>query len=109
MQRWWQTHTRERESLSSVSMHATATSLTTRYSQCLSSTTALSLGSKEVGGDDDDDGEGQKLLGEGVHNTGATPTMSPNPAFEHTEQQQQGAVEPQQPVPGEPQPQGELD
>jgi len=38
-----------------------------------------------VGGDDDDDGEGQKPLGEGVHDTGATPTMSPNPAFEHTE------------------------
>ena len=86
--RWW-THAREKESLSSVSTHATATSTTTRYSQCSTSMDALSLGSKELGGDDV--GEGQKLLGESdsfcaapelmIHNTGATPTMSPNPAF----------------------------
>jgi len=107
-QRWRRTHARERESLSSVSTHATATSPTTRYSQCSSSTAASSLGSKEVGGDDDV-GEGQKLLGESVHDTGATPTTSPNPAFERTERQQQRAVEAQQPVPGEPQPQGEPD
>jgi len=61
-----------------------------------------------VGGDDDV-GEGQKLLGESVHDAGATPTMTPNPAFERTERQQQCAVEPQQPVPGEIQPQGEPD
>ena len=85
----WQTHAREKESLSSVPTHATATSATTRYSQCSSSTDASSLGGKELGGDDV--GEGQKPLGESddfraapelmVHDTGATPTMSPNPAF----------------------------
>jgi len=101
-----------------VSTHAAATSPTTRYSQCSSSTAASSLGSKEVGGDDDV-GEGHKPLGESdnfcaapelmVHDTGATPTTSPSPVFECTEQQQQCAVEPQQPVPGEPQPQGEPD
>jgi len=117
-QRWRRTHARERESLSSVSTHATATSPTTRYSQCSSSTAASSLGSKEAGGDDDV-GEGQKPLGESdnfcaapelmVHDTGATPTTSPSPAFECTERQQQCAVEPQQPIPGEPQPQGEPD
>jgi len=71
-----------------------------------------------VGGDDDV-GEGQKPLGESenfcaapelmVHDTGATSTMRPNPAFQRTERQQQCAVEPQQPVPAEPQPQGEPD
>jgi len=101
-----------------VSTHATATSPMTRYSQCLSSTAASSLGSKEVGGDDDV-GEGQKPLGESenfcmapelmVHDTGATPTMGPNPTFECTERQQQCAVEPEQHIPGEPQPQGEPD
>ena len=35
--------------------------------------------------------------------------MTPSPAFGRTERQQQCAVEPQQPVPGEPQPQGEPD
>jgi len=109
---------RERESLSSASMHATATSPTTWYSECSSSTAASSWGSKEVGGDDDD-GKGQKPLGESdnfcvaselmVHDTGAPPTTSPSPVFECTEQQQQCAVEPQQPIPGEPQPQGEPD
>jgi len=108
MQRWRRTHTRERESLSSVSTHATATSPTMRYSQCSSSTAVSSLGSKEAEGDDDV-GEGQKPLGECVHDTGATLTTSPNPAFERTERQQQCAVELQQPVPGEPQPQREPD
>ena len=118
LQRWWRTHVRERESLSSVSMHATATSPMTWYSQCSGSTAASSLGSKEVG-DDDNVGEGQKPLGESenfcaapelmVHDTGATPTMSPNPVFKHTERQQQCVVELQQPTPGEPQPQGEPD
>ena len=66
----------------------------------------------------DDVGEGHKPLGESdefraaselmVHDTGATPTMSPNPAFKRKEQQQD-VVDPQQPVPGEPQPQGEPD
>ena len=37
-QRWQRTHARERESLSSVSTHATATSPTMRYSECSSST-----------------------------------------------------------------------
>ena len=41
-----------------------------------------------------------------VHDTGATPTMSPNPAFKRNERQQV-AVDLQQPVPGEPQPEGE--
>ena len=113
--RWW-THVREKESLSSVSTHATATSVTMRYSQCLTSTDASSLGSKELGGYDV--GEGQKPLGESydfcaapelmLHDTGATPTMSPNPAFK-CKDRQQGAVDPQQPIPGEPQPQGEPD
>ena len=95
-----------------MSTHATATSATTRYSQCSSSTDASSLGGKELGGDDV--GEDQKPLGESddfraapelmVHDTAATPTKSPNPAFKRKERQQ-GAVEPQQPVPGEPQPQ----
>ena len=98
-----------------MSTHATATSPTTRYLQCSSSTAASSLGSKELGGDGV--GEGQKPLGECdnfcaalmmVHDTGATPTVSPGPAFERKERQQ-GAVEPQQPVPGELQPQGEPD
>jgi len=75
-----------------VSMHATATSLMIWYLQCSSSTAASSLGSKEVGGDDDV-GEGQNLLGESVHDTGATPTMSPNLAFECPEWQQQSAAE----------------
>ena len=76
MQKWW-IHTREKESLASVSMHATATSATTRYLQCSSSMPALSLGGKDLGGDDV--GEGQKPLGESdefraaseliVHNT----------------------------------------
>ena len=113
----WQTHAREKESLSSVLTHATATSPTMRYLQCSSSTAASSLGSKELGGDDV--GEGQRPLGQCdnfcaapelmVRDTGATPTMSPNPAFERTERQQQGAMESQQSVPGEPQPQGEPD
>ena len=108
----WRTHAREKESLSSVSTHATATSATTRYSQCSTSTDASSLGGKELGGDDV--GEGRKSLGESddfcvapelmVHDAGATPTMSPNPAFKRKD-----AVDPQQPVPGEPQPQGEPD
>lgn len=112
----WRTHAREKESLSSVSTHATATSATTRYSQCSSSTAASSLGGKELGGDDVEDG--QEPLGESdnfcaapelmVHDTGATPTMSPNPAFKRKERQQ-GAIDPQQPVPGEPQPQSEPD
>ena len=112
----WRTHAREKESLSSVSTHATATSATTRYSQCSSSTDASSLSGKELGGDDVE--EGQKPLGESdyfraaselmVHDTGATPTMSPNPAFKRKDRQQ-GAVDPQQPVAGEPQPQGEPD
>jgi len=98
-----------------VSTHATTTSPTTRYSQCSRSTAASSLGSKVLGGV----GEGQIPLGESgnfcaapelmVHDTGATPTMSPNTTFEHTERQQQCAVESQQSVPGEPQPQGEPD
>ena len=112
----WRTHAREKESLSSVSTHATATSATTRYSQCSTSTDASSLGGRELGGDDV--GEGQKSLGQSdyfraaaelmVQDTGATPTMSPNPAFSRKERQQ-GAVDRQQPVPGEPQPQGEPD
>ncbi|EDR12089.1 uncharacterized protein LACBIDRAFT_323107 [Laccaria bicolor S238N-H82] len=113
--RWW-IHMREKESLSSLSTHAMATSVMMRYSQCSSSTAASSLGSKELGGDDA--GEGEELLGERddfcvalelmVHDTGATLTMSPNPAFK-CKGRQQCAVEPQQPVPGEPQPQGEPD
>ena len=109
----WRTHGREKESLSSVSTHATTTSATTRYLQCSTSTDASSLGDKELGGDDV--GEGQKPLGESdsfwadpelmVHDTGATPTMSPNPAFKRKEQQK-GAVDRQQSVPGEPQPEG---
>ena len=97
-----------------VSTQATAASATTRYLQCSSSTAALSLGGRELGGDDV--GDGQKLLGQSddfraaselmVHDTGATPIMSPNPAFKHGERQQ-GAVVPQQPVLREPQPQGE--
>ena len=108
----WRTHAREKESLSSVSTHATATSATTRYSQCSSSMDASSLGRKELGGDDV--GEGRKSLGESddfcaapqlmVHDTGATPTMSLNPAFKHKD-----AGNPQQPVPGQLQPQGEPD
>ena len=92
--------------------HATATSATMRYSQCSSSTDASSLGGKELGGYDVV--EGQKPLGESddfcaapelmVHDTGATPTMSLNPAFKRKD-----AVDLQQPVPGEPQPQGEPD
>ena len=99
-----------------MSTHATATSATTRYSQCSTSTDASSLGGKELGGDDVEDG--QKPPGEiedfcaapelMVHDTGATPTMSPNLAFKRKERQQ-GMVDPQQPVPGEPQPQGEPD
>ena len=34
-----------------------------------------------------------------VHDTGATPTMSPNPVFKRNERQEV-AVDPQQPVPG---------
>ena len=89
----WRTHAREKKSLSPVSTHATAVSATTRYLQCSSSTTASSLGGKELGGDDV--GEGQKLLRERdyfraapdlmVYDTGATPIMSPNPAFNHKE------------------------
>ena len=77
---------------------------------------ASSLGGKELGGDDV--GEGQKPLGESddfcaapeliVHDTGATPTRSPNPAFKRKEWQQ-GVVDLQQPLPGQPQPQGEPD
>ena len=99
-----------------MSTHATATSATTRYSQCSTSTDASSLSGKELRGDDVE--EGQKPLGESdyfraaselmVHDTGATPTMSPNPAFKRKDRQQ-GAVDPQQPVSGEPQPQGEPD
>ena len=73
---------------------------------------ASSLGGKELGGYDVV--EGQKPLGEGddfcaapelmVHDTGATPTMSLNPAFKRKD-----AVDPQQPALGEPQPQGEPD
>ena len=57
----------------------------------------------------DDVGEGQKLLGESdnfraapdlmVYDTGATPTMSPNPVFECKERQQ-SVVESPQAVPG---------
>jgi hypothetical protein len=111
----WRTHAREKESLSSVSTQATATSATTRYSQCSSSTAASSVG-KELGGEDV--GEHQKPLGESdnfraapevmEHDTVATPSKSPDHAFKRKDRQQ-GAVEPQQPVPGEPQPQGEPD
>ena len=65
----------------------------------------------------DDVGQGQKLLGESdnfraapdlmVYDTGATPIMSPNPAFNYKERQQ-GVADLQQPVSGEPQPRGEL-
>ena len=99
-----------------MSKHATATSATMRYSQCSSSTDASSLRGKELGGDDV--GEGQKPLGESddfraapelmVHDAGATPTMSLNPTFKR-KQWQQGAVDAQHPVSGEPQPQGEPD
>ena len=91
-----------------MSTHATGASATTRYSQCSSSATALSSGGRELGGDDV--GEGQKLLGESdnfraapelmVHDTGATPVMSPNPAFKCKEREQ-GAAELHQPQ-GEP-------
>ena len=90
-----------------MSTHATAASATTRYLQCSSSTAASSLGVKVSGGDDV--GEGQKPLGKSddfraatelmVHDTGATPTMSPNPVFECKERQQ-SVVEPRQAVPG---------
>ena len=73
-----------------------------------------SLGDRELGGDDV--GEGQEPLGKSdnfpaapelmVHDAGVTPTMSPNPACKRKERQR-GTVEPQQPVPGEPQPQGD--
>ncbi|KIK04758.1 hypothetical protein K443DRAFT_675536, partial [Laccaria amethystina LaAM-08-1] len=111
----WRTHTRETESLSSVSTQATATSATTWYSQCSSSTAASSVGRELVG---EDVGEHQKPLGESdnfraapevmEHDTVATPSKSPDHAFKRKDRQQ-GAVEPQQPVPGEPQPQGEPD
>ena len=65
-----------------------------------------------------DVGEGQEPLGESdnfrtapdlmVYDTGATPIMSSNPAFKRKERQQ-GAVVPQQPVPREPQLQGNPD
>ena len=65
------------------------------------------LGVKVSGGDDV--GEGQKPLGKSddfraatelmVHDTGATPTMSPNPVFDCKERQQ-SVVEPRQAVPG---------
>ena len=63
-------------------------------------------------------GEGQKPLGESddfraapelmVHDTGATPTMCPNPTFKRKEQQQ-GVMDTQQPVPGEPDEEDEFD
>ncbi|EDR06996.1 uncharacterized protein LACBIDRAFT_328432 [Laccaria bicolor S238N-H82] len=66
------------------------------------------LGNDDVGealGESDDFCVAPELM---VHDTGATPTISPNPAFKHKEWQQ-GVVEPQQPNSGESQMQGEPD
>ena len=90
-----------------MSTHITAASATTRDLQCSSSTTASSLGGKELGGDDVGEGQNRAAPDLMVYDTGTTPIMSPNPAFNHKEWQQ-GVADLQQPVSGEPQPRGEL-
>ncbi|KAG6841629.1 hypothetical protein C0991_009054 [Blastosporella zonata] len=62
---------------------STYTTKSTSFSQSSASSLAEDTASEEKVGDDE---LIQVLM---VHDTGATPTMSPNPAFEHRRQQQQ--------------------
>ncbi|KAK7046739.1 hypothetical protein R3P38DRAFT_2875584 [Favolaschia claudopus] len=76
---------------SSMSTNMTTTTTSTRFSQSSQS----SLGEECATPEEEEDADGAQVLM--VHDTGATPTMSPNPAFSARRQQQQNRERERQP------------